>query len=166
MCGCVKFVGCHFFQCQHISVGQGPTFLSCANASGGLVNRPAASKRMYANLSLLGCFCSRRHAEVPSAETEQLKPPQTNLIMDHVRFVLHDAPVTPRHFVQVTPVLQVVQSLGVQLESVGSFRNLLRRYLQGVMRHTTSALDPQCRLLEAVICQVQWLRYASRVRGG
>ena len=76
--------------------------------------------------------------------TEQLRAVQAN-----VRFVLLDAQVTPRLFVQVMPVLQVVQSLVEplahapfhptqsrdQLASVGSFQNLLRRNLQDIMRH-------------------------------
>ena len=38
------------------------------SAGGGLVSRPAANNRMYANSCLLGCFNSPRQAEVASAE--------------------------------------------------------------------------------------------------
>ena len=57
-----------FSRSTHRSVDQVPTFLSCANASGSLVSRPAASNRMYTNLFLLGCVNSPRHAGVASAE--------------------------------------------------------------------------------------------------
>ena len=46
----------------------GPTFLSCANASGGLVKRDAGRNRMYANSFLLDCFISPRYAGCASAE--------------------------------------------------------------------------------------------------
>ena len=73
--------------------------------------------------------------------TEQLGAPHASLIQDHVRIVLLDVQVAPRLYMQVMPVLRVLQRLGeplahapfhptqsrVQLESVGSFWNLLRR---------------------------------------
>ena len=88
--------------------------------------------------------------------TEQLRAPQARRIMDHVRFVLLDVQVVPRLFVQVMPVLQMLQSLErrgrvstrtcVQLESVGSFQNFIHRFLQDITRHIASGLIPQCRL--------------------
>ena len=64
--------------------------------------------------------------------TEQLRAPQARPIKDHVHFMLLDVQVVPRLFVQVMPVLRMLQSLErkgrgstrtcVQLESVGSFQ--------------------------------------------